>query len=251
MIGPLNLPNLFLSLTVDLPKENLLSISIGSSKLLNLKRGQTSTIFPSMKSIVFLASIVLFARASPPNQGVRSPTYLFPLDLNRLVLLHALIIRPPPDYYLNTFDDSSVPKVDDALDEPPLQPTLDLFPLSNDVHRSFESTDRYREPVGSNIIASSESKSQTAGKYFWNDFETNEREANGAPVNLINGTVDDQVANPDKHLDAELSSNHDEVPIAENEPDAGMQEKGNLNCSLIGYIVSCQNLSSSSPNHPI
>lgn len=179
-----------------------------------------------MSSIVFLACIVFLVRASPPNDGMPLSEQLFPIDLSRLILLHALIIRPLPNYIFNTFGDSFLLEADNALDEILSHPTFDLFPLSNDFHRSSKTIEYEWEPIDFDLIEKSSSELQASKKYLWNDLEPCERAVNDIFVNELDNPVDDQDVPVVQHLGAGQSPQPDEEPNAVNEQDAEMQETG-------------------------
>lgn len=159
-----------------------------------------------MKSIVFLACIVL-ARTSPTNDGALLPIDIFPLDLSRFVLF-SLTIRPLPYNQLNSFDDSFVPNADDALEEAPSHPTLDIFPLSNDLLHPSDLIKHDRDYTDSNRIENYSSELPTAGNSFWDDIMAIERESMDLFIADLTEFVKDQDAHSDQHPGAVPSSHH-------------------------------------------
>lgn len=193
-----------------------------------------------MKAVVFLACIILLARASPPNNGVRPSAKLFHFDSDRFFLLPGLTFRSFPDHHLNAFDDSFAEEVHAALNEPRLQPTLDLFPLSNDLIRPSVSFDRDLEPTDFSKIEKSNGNLQTERKYSWNELETYERENMDTLTLGIEEPTNDQVAHSNQYIGEGSSTLHDdkEESTAENMHDADVQEQGFRHFFLRIVIVS-------------
>lgn len=179
-----------------------------------------------MKSIVFLAGIFLLVRASPPNTGARLLTDSFSQNMTRLIVLHALIIRPLPDYQFDTFDFSFMTGGDETLNKILSHPTFDLFPFLNDLHCSSETIEHECDPKCFSIIEKSNCELQAAGKYLWNGLDTDELEIDDAFLNLADDSVDSQNAQSEQHVEAGPSSQFDEEPNVMNGQGADMQEKG-------------------------
>lgn len=179
-----------------------------------------------MRSIIFLACIILLARASPANEGAGPSRKRFPQDLNRFILFLALKVRNFPDHHSNTFDNSFVSEVDDTLDEPPSHSARDLSALSNDFQRSAETFDRDPEPMEFNINEGYNGKLQAVKKCFWNDLEACECENMDVLLSGMTKLVNDKVEHSEQYLGKELSSHHEEKPFMDYKHDTGTLEKG-------------------------